>query len=92
MAEVVDASCVIQYSAAFLGGFDIGLPVDLTFEIASDPPKQATAVNCVPVNYREFEDSYVPSDVKADPKYAAYYLIIDFAQIESRCELLTGTT
>jgi len=72
-----------HWRAPFTDGFKQLLPAGTRLVAAEDVPVGARAVLCVPADERAFERSFVPVEVREDPKYAGCSISLRPAQAES---------
>jgi hypothetical protein len=79
-----------SWAAPFTGGYERTLPAGEEFVICNDPPPDASAVYCEPVNYEKLHRAFVPwTDRWRFWVYAGYYLCIGLERIAQDCELLS---
>ena len=80
-----------SWAAPFTGGYDRVLRSGEVFTIANDPPNTATAVYCVPDDYKRLHSEFIPlSDRLQFWVYRGYYLCINLRDIKESCERLTA--
>ncbi len=84
-------TAMTSWAAPFTGGYDRVLGAGEVFTISNDPPEAATAVYCVPADYRRLHRELVPfRDRLQFWFYRGYYLCVRLRDIEEKCELLAG--
>jgi hypothetical protein len=83
--EPVPLLALTSWFAPSTGGSERVLPAEEEFVVLSDPPPKATAAACRPVRYDELHEHFVDAADRAHPRYAGYYLVIDFEAIDRCC-------
>jgi len=85
----VPVTAMTEWAAPFTGGYDRVLRAGEVFTISNDPPEKATAVYCVPDDYRRLHREFIPfRDRIQFWSYWGYYLCIRLSDIEGKCELI----
>src|SRR5215212_9784694 len=83
---------LIHLRAPATGSFAGTLPRGEVVVVDLEPPAHATAVSVRPLRYCELELSLVPSEDRADPKYASYSLVIPLELLLKGFEPVPGGT
>lgn len=85
----IELTCMTSWSAPYTGGYERVFPLGEEFIIENDPPEGATAVYANPCNYDKLHEQLIPlQDRKQTRRYQGYYLCINIADIENKCELI----
>jgi len=77
------AQVTTHWRGPFTDGFKQVLPAGTRLVAAEDVPVGARVVLCVPADERGFEQSFVPLEVREDPRYAGCSISLRAAQAES---------
>ena len=87
----ISVTVMTSWAAPFTGGYDRVLGAGEVFTITNDPPETASAVYCIPVNYRQLHREFVPlRDRLQFWFYRGYYLCVRIQDIEEKCERFAG--
>jgi hypothetical protein len=88
--QSLDVGVLTAWAAPATGGGHGVLPAGEIFTIDNNPPPNATAVYCIPVNYEALHSHFVVDSERTDPKYRGYYLSVRLADIADKCERVLG--
>ncbi len=77
---------LVQFFAPFTGGNEQTLPAGLLFVIDHDAVDSAKGVAAIPEPYADWEPALVSDVDRKTEKYAGYYLVIKFDDLEKFCE------
>lgn len=79
--SAIPVTVVTYWDAPVSGGGEAVLPEGESFVVASDPPDSAPAVYVDPVRYDALHDRFVDEEVRKNPRYRGYHLLIDRSEI-----------